>query len=817
MNATPTGLTESGLTQPGLTEPGLTEPGPASAGEVERRLVRVRGVVQGVGFRPFVHSLATSLGLTGQVGNDADGVFAQVQGASGDVETFCRLVADVAPPLSVVQSVTWERLEPLPENGFTIATSVAGRPGRTLVPPDVATCDACLAELRDPADRRYRHPFITCTNCGPRYTIITGLPYDRPSTTMASFPLCAACAAEYDDPADRRFHAQPVACHECGPTLALVEPGTEPLQRGAALARARVLLADGRIVTVKGIGGYHLACDATNPVAVQRLRERKQRGDKPFAVLLPDLDSARAVVELDPAAAAALASAARPVVVAPRAGAGSPVVAAVAPRSGQLGVMLPPSALHHLLFEPEPGVGSERPLLTALVLTSGNLAGEPIATDDADALTRLAPIADAWLTHDRPIHVPCDDSVVTVVDGEVLPIRRSRGYAPMPVTLPVDVVASLGVGGDLKNAFCLADGRLAWLSGHLGDMDDLATLAAFERAVGQLQRLVQVSPQRLVADRHPGYRSTQWAHRSAGRSRPGTAAAQVIQVQHHHAHVAAVMAENGLDGTTPVIGIAFDGTGYGDDGAVWGGEVLVADYAGFQRFAHLAYVPLAGGDASVARPYRMALAHLRAAGIDWDAALPPVAACPGGERAVLARQLEAGLACVPTSSMGRLFDAVASLTGICHLAGYEAQAAMELQAVATACGDGGACYDLPLVAGQAGVPWQWDGARLVRQLVDDLRDGVPAPAMAAGFHSAVARAVVEVADRVVSSGSLGSGAAGGRRPAVALSGGVFANALLLRLSLEALRARGYEVLRHRTVPPNDGGLALGQIVIGARS
>ena len=785
----------------------------------ERRLVRVRGVVQGVGFRPFVHSLATSLGLTGQVGNDADGVFVQVQGTSADVETFCRLVVDLAPPLSVVQSLTWEPLETLPENGFAIASSVAGRPGRTLVPPDVATCDACLAELRDPADRRYRHPFITCTNCGPRYTIITGLPYDRPSTTMAPFAMCTACAGEYADPADRRFHAQPVACHGCGPTLSLVEPGAVPLQREAALARARDLLAAGGIVAVKGIGGYHLACDATNPVAVQRLRERKQRGDKPFAILLPDLDAARAVVQLDPAGAALLASPARPIVLAPRAVTGSSVVEEVAPRSGRLGVMLPPSALHHLLFEePEPGV-SGRPdgvRVTALVLTSGNLAGEPIATDDTDALARLAPIADAWLTHDRPIHVPCDDSVVTVVDGEVLPVRRSRGYAPMPLTLPVDVVASLGVGGDLKNAFCVADGRLAWLSGHLGDMDDVATLAAFERAVDQLQQLVQVSPERLVADRHPGYRSTQWADRVARRPGSGAVAAQPVRVQHHHAHIAAVMAEHGVDGAAPVIGIAFDGTGYGDDGAVWGGEVLVADYAGYQRFAHLAYVPLAGGDASVARPYRMALAHLRAAGIDWDDALPPVAACPADERAVLARQLETGLACVPTSSMGRLFDAVASLTGVCHVAGYEAQAAIELQAVAEEARGAGVRYDLPLVPGGAGAGWQWDGAALVRQVVDAVRDGVPVPVIAAGFHAAVARAIVEVADRVVASGVAGpGGAAAGRRPVVALSGGVFANGLLLRLALEALRGEGYEVLRHRTVPPNDGGLALGQIVIGA--
>ncbi len=780
-----------------------------------RRRVRVRGVVQGVGFRPFVYALAARLGLTGEVSNDADGVLAEVQGTAADVEQFCRALADQAPPLAVVESVTWQVLPPQPGSGFVIAASGTGAAGtgrRTLVPPDVATCVDCLAECTDPADRRYRHPFITCTACGPRFTIVTGLPYDRPMTTMASFPLCPDCAREYADPADRRFHAQPVACHACGPVLELLTPGHDALTREAALQQARRLLADGGVVAVKGLGGYHLACDATDPVAVARLRERKRRGDKPFAVLVADLEAARRIARVDDAEAALLVSARRPIVLLRR-GTGPSgrlaVAEEVAPRSDRLGVMLPPSALHQLLL----GLPGDPAGPGALVLTSGNLAGEPIVIDDAQALTRLDGIADAWLRHDRPIHVPCDDSVLAVVDGLELPIRRSRGYAPMPVALPVEVVPSLAAGGDLKNTFCVAQGRYAWLSGHIGDMDDLATQQAFDGAVTQLTALVEVRPARLVADSHPAYRSAGWARRRAVQQ----GLAPPVTVQHHHAHIAAVLAEHGQDGATAVLGIAFDGTGYGDDGAVWGGEVLLADYASYRRIAHLDYVPLAGGDASVRRPYRMALAHLRHAGITWDDALSAVAACPPQERAVLARQLDVGLACVPTSSVGRLFDAVSSILGICHTAGYEAQAAMELQSAAERAGgpgegpDDGTGYTMPLLRQGEG-PWRWDCAALIRQVVDDVRAGCPQAVSALRFHRAVATAVAEVADAAATHGGFTD-----PQRRVALSGGVFANALLLSLTADALGARRYTVLRHRTVPPNDGGLALGQIVVGARA
>jgi hydrogenase maturation protein HypF len=788
----------------------------------ERRRVRVRGVVQGVGFRPFVYALASRLSLTGEVGNDADGVLTEVQGAAEDVERFCRALAEEAPPLAVVESVTWQVVAPRAGSGFSIVASgapAAGTGRRTLVPPDVATCADCLAECADPSDRRHRHPFITCTACGPRFTIVTGLPYDRPMTTMARFPLCPDCAREYADPADRRFHAQPVSCHVCGPVLEFVEPGAPALAREPALQAARRLLAAGGIVAVKGIGGYHLACDATDPVALARLRDRKRRGDKPFAVLVADLAAARRIADLDDDEAALLVSARRPIVLLPRhrTPTGPAVADQVAPGSDRLGLMLPPTALHHLLL----GLPGDPPGPQALVLTSGNLAGEPIVTGDPEALQRLGGIADAWLRHDRPIHVPCDDSVLAVVDGAELPIRRSRGYAPMPVALPVEVEPSLAVGGDLKNTFCVAQGRYAWLSGHVGDMDDLVTQQAFDGAVAHLQGLVEVAPRRLVADAHPGYRSAAWARRRAVRD--GLDAP--VAVQHHHAHIASVLAEHGQDGATAVLGIAFDGTGYGDDGAVWGGEVLLADYDGYRRIAHLDYVPLAGGDASVRRPYRMALAHLRRAGIAWDDDLAPVAACPAQERVVLARQLDVGLASVPTSSMGRLFDAVASIAGVCQQAGYEAQAAMELQALAERAeraeraepsgpGPGSSsdpAYTLPLLTGGQG-PWRWDGAALIRQIVADLRSGCPQPVVALRFHRAVAGAVADVA---AAAAAHGTWADPGRR--VALSGGVFANGLLLSLTVKALRHNGYTVLRHRLVPPNDGGLALGQIVVGARA
>ncbi|MFE5538891.1 carbamoyltransferase HypF [Streptomyces sp. NPDC056519] len=774
---------------------------------VERRRVTVRGVVQGVGFRPYVYTRATGLGLAGHVTNTPEGVVAEVEGAPAAVSAFCERLAADAPPLAVVDAVDHHEVPVSGGAGFTIVASRSGGPARTLVSPDTATCADCLAELADPADRRHRHPFITCTHCGPRFTIVTGMPYDRAHTTMARFPLCPDCAREYADPADRRFHAQPVACPACGPRLRLLA-GTPPRETAGAdpVAEARRMLAGGAILAVKGLGGYHLACDAGNPAAVAELRRRKARGNKPFALMAREAADVERLVHLGPAERELLTGAVRPIVLLRRrpGAAGEPVADAVAPGSPDLGVMLPYTPVHHLLL----GLPGDPPGPRLLVMTSGNLSGEPIVTDDTEALDRLARLADAWLTHDRPIHVPCDDSVVRVCDGEVLTLRRSRGHAPLPLDLPLPVPAALAAGGDLKNAFCLGEGRKAWLSAHIGDMDDLATQYAFERAEQQLESITGVTPGLLAVDLHPGYRSGRLVRgRAAGRP--------VAGVQHHHAHIASAMAEHGEGGARRVIGFAFDGTGYGDDGAVWGGEVLLADYAGYTRFAHLAYVPLPGGDAAVHRPYRMALSHLRAAGLDWDPDLPCTAACPPDELPLLRRQLERNLHCVPTSSMGRLFDAVSSLAGVCHHAGYEAQAAIELEGAAVtasateARADEGAGYAFALrppgPGGHDG-PLAADPAPVLAAVVRDVRAGIAPAVVAARFHRAVADLVATLAVLARERHGLDT---------VALTGGVFANTVLSRACARLLRERGFTVLRHHRVPPNDGGLALGQLMVAA--
>ncbi len=770
-----------------------------------RRSYRVTGVVQGVGFRPFVYAAAARLGLTGSVRNDAAGVEVDVEGDPAAVAELARLLAASPPPLAVVESVTGTDAPVRGGTGFAIADSGGPAGGRTLAGPDVGTCGACRAELADPADRRYRHPFVSCTDCGPRFTIMTGLPYDRPATTMAAFPLCGRCAREYVDPADRRFHAQTIGCHDCGPRLELIRPGHEPRHREEALTGARATLAAGGIVAVKGLGGYHLACDATDPAAVAELRRRKRRGDKPFALMVRDLAAARAVAHVGALEADLLTGPRRPVVLlARRADPDLPVAEGVAPGSPDLGVVLVYTPVHELLL----GLPGDPPGPQVLVMTSGNLGGEPIAFTDDDALHRLAPLADAWLRHDRGIRVPCDDSVTRVVDGEELPVRRSRGYAPLPVALPLDVPAVLATGGDLKNTCCVAEGRYAWLSQHVGDMDDLATLEAFDATQAHLARLVGVTPRTLVADAHPGYRSTQWAQRSAAPS-------ALRSVQHHHAHVAAVMGEHGLDGGQRVVGVAYDGTGYGTDGAVWGGEVLVADYAGFRRFAHLAYVPLPGGDAAVHRPYRMALAHLAAAGVAWDADLPPVQTCPDRELDVVRHQVATGLGCTPTSSMGRLFDAVASLAGVRHVVDFEAQAAIELEALARGviadrtyvfAVEGGEGADGTLGPGDDGGPLTADAAPVVRAVVADVRAGVPGPLVSARFHAGVATLTRDLA--VAASNETGL-------RTVVLGGGVFGNAVLLSATCRLLCDAGLTVLRPHRLPPNDGGLALGQVLVGS--
>ncbi|MER7972009.1 carbamoyltransferase HypF [Streptomyces sp. NPDC096080] len=776
------------------------EPAPAQQALVRRRF-EVRGVVQGVGFRPFVYVIASALALTGSVANTGTGVIAEVEGDRDAVTAFGHRLRTDAPPLAAVESVTETELPLAGDAGFTIADSAAGGRARTLVSPDTATCQDCLAELRDPGDRRHRHPFITCTHCGPRFTIVTGLPYDRAATTMAGFPMCNDCRAEYQDPRDRRFHAQPIACHACGPRLELIDGTGEETRHGdEALRAARRLLADGAVVAVKGLGGYHLACDARDDTAVARLRRRKRRGDKPFAVMAADLGVAAGLVTLTEDETALLTGARKPIVLLPRRtdGDARPVAEAVAPGSPDLGVLLPYTPLHVLLF----GLDGDEPGPDVLVMTSGNRSGEPIVIDDAQALTELAPLVDAWLRHDRPIHVPCDDSVSRFTAGAELPVRRARGHAPLPLALPFEVPPLLAAGADLKNTCALGEGGYGWVSQHIGDLDDLSTVESLTRTADHLALLTGVEPEQLVADRHPGYRSGTWA-RTHARGRA------VRTVQHHHAHLASVMGEHGLGPGESVIGFAFDGTGHGTDGAVWGGETMIAGYKSYRRVAHLAYVPLAGGDASVLRPYRMALAHLRAAGIAWDGDLPPVAACPEPERNVLAHQFATGFGSVPTSSMGRLFDAVASLAGVRHEVAYEAEAAIELEALARSAPaeDPERGYAFATLTGPGpGDPVRADAAPVIRAVVSDVRAGTAREVIAARFHTAVARLTADLALHCRERTGLGT---------VVLGGGVFQNAVLLAATQHALEAADFTVLRPRALPPNDGGLAFGQLLVAA--
>lgn len=768
----------------------------------ERRHLRVTGVVQGVGFRPFVYGLARRLGLVGRVGNDSRGVFIELEGSSTALDAFHAELIHQPPPLAHIIKVDIETVNARGDTDFVIVESQAQAGAHTLISPDLAVCDDCLRELFDPADRRYRYPFINCTNCGPRFTIITDIPYDRPLTTMAGFALCPDCAREYRDPLDRRFHAQPIACPVCGPRLQLVVRKGEAWRvvAGDSLLAAQRLLAEGRVVAVKGLGGYHLACDATSDVALTTLRERKGRSDKPFAVMARDLAAAHAIADIDEDERTLLEGRERPIVLL-KAVAHSPLSALVAPGNDSIGVMLPYTPLHHLLL-------ADR-VAPVLVMTSANFSNEPIIKDDDVALEQLPALADAILLHNRPIHVHCDDSVVRVFEGHESPIRRSRSYAPFPVHLPFDAKPTLAVGGELKATFCLARGDEAFMSQHIGDMENLETEQAFERALDHLSGLFRITPEIVAADLHPGYLATQWVDRRYGQT--------VVKVQHHHAHIASVMAENGVPPGERVIGFSFDGTGYGTDGAIWGGEVLVADYANFERAAHLAYVPLPGGDAAVKHPARTALAYLWAAGLPWDPALAPAAALSEVERGVLARQFETGFQTVPCSSFGRLFDAIAALAGVRQSVSYEAQAAIELEALvekrgATGNGRGvvGASHVSPAPNGayefawRHGTPAQIEWAPVIVAVVDDIRHGVSPATIGAKFHAAAANLILGTALRLRDMTGLSR---------IALSGGVFQNVTLLHGAVDSLRGAGFDVLWHKRVPANDGGLALGQAAI----
>ena len=772
----------------------------------------MEGIVQGVGFRPFVHLLAGRLGLGGWVGNDAHGVVIE---AEGDAEALARLVDSLGaepPPLAVVERVSVRELDPRGEATFRIAGSRDGTRRSTLVSPDVATCPACLAEIADPAARRYRYPFTNCTNCGPRFTITTAVPYDRPNTTMAGFAMCANCAAEYADPTDRRFHAQPICCPSCGPRLALADahgvrlPADDPLRVAAARLRA------GEIVAVKGLGGYHLAVLAGDEAAAARLRRRKHRDDKPFAVMTADVGAARAWCVVTAEEEALLAGPARPVVLLERRH-GAAIAPSVAPGNRRLGVMLPYTGLHHLLAAE---VGEP------FVLTSGNLSDEPIAHDDDDARARLRDIADVFLTHDRPIHSRVDDSVTRVFRRREIVLRRSRGYAPRPVPVPWEFPRPvLAAGAELKHTFALGKGHHAFVSHHIGDLENYETWCSFRSGVEHYQRLFGISPDVVGHDLHPEYLSTKFALEL---EEAADGHLTLTGVQHHHAHVASCLADNGEAG--PVIGVAFDGLGWGADGTVWGGEILVADLAAFERVGHLETVAMPGGTAAIREPWRMAAAWLDAVygpdvpdGLDvrrrhaekWDD---------------VCRLARSGLSSPVTSSAGRLFDAVSALCGIRDVIRYEGQAAVELEQRADP-GEAGS-YPLPVEEGPAdslpagslhpappdrGAPAPRPAvvlrARdLVRAAAEDLGRRIPAETVAARFHRGLAAGVVAACRAVRVERGLAT---------VACSGGVFQNALFLGLVVDGLEADGFRVLVHSRVPPNDGGISLGQAACaGAR-
>lgn len=760
--------------------------------DFQRQQFQIQGIVQGVGFRPFVYRLALQFGLVGFVYNDNHGVTIEVEGASAALASFHAALITQMPPLARIDSIA---VHPVPlsgESAFTIVHSQNGDSPNTLISPDVATCDDCLRELLDPSDRRYRYPFINCTNCGPRFTIVLDTPYDRDKTTMRTFPMCPQCAAEYVDPLNRRFHAQPNACPVCGPRL---ERGEQPVLTDIDALDLCAFTADqlvrGEIVAIKGLGGFHLACDALNADAVAELRRRKHREAKPFALMVPDLATARQLCEVSDAEAELLQSRRRPIVLLSQRPE-TPVAAGVAPRYTTLGLMLPYTPLHTLLLHDIAHLrGEQQPV--CLVMTSGNLSDEPIVYRNADAAEHLRPITSNLLLHNRDIHTRCDDSVARIVAGGVQMVRRSRGYVPEPISLKNPLSSPiLAVGGQLKNTFCLGKERQAFLSHHIGDLENLETLTAFTEGVAHMQRLFDIQPAVVAYDLHPDYLSTKYA---LALDLP-----RKIGVQHHHAHIASVMAEHGL--TDPVIGIAADGTGYGTDGAIWGGEVLVADLRGFERAAHLAYIPLPGGEQAIRQPWRMAAVYLqRSFGDDFlTLPIPFVQRMNADRWRVLSQMIAVGLNSPPTSSLGRLFDAVAALIGIRDEVVYEGQAAIELETHAAPVDQ---VYPFAITDS---APMIIDVLPTIRAIVQDLQQGRSTAVISGQFHRTIAALIVALCERVRAHTGLRT---------VALSGGLFQNKTLVEQLLPLLEAAGFQPYLNRLVPPNDGGLSLGQLAIAA--
>ncbi len=759
-----------------------------------RRAVLVCGVVQGVGFRPFVYRLAFEEGLAGFIGNDTDGVTIEVEGPEERVEAFLDRLRAEAPPLARIDSIVARDVTAIGEVGFRIVASEVLGPVSTGIPADAATCRDCLRELLDPEDRRYGYPFLNCTNCGPRFTITRRIPYDRPQTSMARFKMCAACEAEYDDPLSRRFHAQPNACWDCGPRVWLVGADGSALSADNPVAATIDRLVAGQIMAIKGVGGFHLSVDATNQAAVMRLRERKHRYGKPLAVMVQDVEAAREVCTLTAAEEALLQTVARPIVLARKRDGGG-IAEGVAPGIPWLGVFLPYAPLQHLLFADG--------RLRALVMTSANLSEEPIAIDNDEALARLGAIADAFLMHDREILQRCDDSVAAVVDGTPQLIRRARGFVPLGVELPLDAPPLLAVGGHLKNVFALARGRRVYQSQHLGDLENLTGLEFFKESLDHLMRTFEIEPETVVHDLHPGYLSTEWAKEWAReRGLP------LIAVQHHHAHVAGCMAEHGL---REAIGLTLDGTGYGTDGRIWGGEVLIARLDGFERFAHLEYVAMPGGDAAVREPWRMAFAALRAADFDVESEqIVKLLGAQASEVRVLRRMVERGINSPMTSSLGRLFDAVAAVVLNRRVVDYEAQAAIELEGIAVDEPDrfeqGDYVPELHDAEEGSGSAAVIRTGKMWKAVLEDLWRGVPASRISARFHAGIAEGFINVAGNARIESGINQ---------VAMSGGCMHNRRLARLLRVGLEAQGFQVFQHAQVSPGDGGLSYGQVAVAA--
>lgn len=800
-----------------------------SPGDEQRTASRIRqrflitGTVQGVGFRPFVHSLAIRYQLAGFVKNQSGGVTIEAEGDTLTLERFACSLQNEAPSLARIDSLTIENLRienvdvegahPENKSAFHVLPSDRSAGTSTSLVPDIATCNECLRELDDPDDRRFGYPFINCTNCGPRYTIVDAMPYDRSRTTMNAFTMCAACDREFHDPFDRRFHSQANACPDCGPTVWWVlgaRQTTMAARRSAfkqptglvgqsAIRAFHQAISDDAIVAVKGVGGFHLACAADSSTAMMRLRERKSRPHKPLAVMIANLQQAERIAYMDADSRRLLESRERPIVLL-RKRVGSGYLDLVAPGVETIGLMLPYSPLHYLLVGPRP-----------LILTSGNISDAPIVRTNLDACDRLSPLADAFLLHDREIQAACDDSIVRLAGSRKLPLRRARGYAPAPIRIPYAGPSILAVGSDLKASFCMTRDGLAYMSPHIGDMGNIESFHAFTKAVEHYQRLFRIEPKVVACDKHPGYLSSQWARQYADDQQLG-----LVEVQHHHAHVAAVHAEHGLDPKQRTIGVSFDGTGYGNDGTIWGGEILVASCLESNRWAHLSEVLLPGGDASIKHPHRTALAYLHAAGLPWDERLPCVAHCTQRDLEILRRQLDRHLNCTHTTSMGRLFDAVASLIGVRQSISYEAQAAIEMETMShewrcqnshDVVGPPNAVdldpYSIELVGNG---PFVIGTAMLLEEVIRDTLAGVPASAIARRFLCSITEAVVQLCERARNVQGIGD---------VVLTGGVFQNALLLTQTIARLEEQEFRVMTHQIVPPNDGGLALGQAAVAA--